>query len=228
MRRFLHTLLLLLKKDLLVEFRGREFVVLCGALSLLLAVVISVGISGAFINPDNTRKIFPVLSWVLFVFAATVSISKVIDYEQVGGASTGVLLTGAHPATIYLSKMLAVTILVTPLHVLTTLVLAGLLDIRVDFHLGFFILLSLAVSLAYSALAVLIATMAGSSRLRSMLTPILLLPLLFPLLFAALELTHQIVAKSPIVDPTWLYFLGGLDVLYLLIGSLLFEHVIRE
>jgi heme exporter protein B len=112
--------------------------------------------------------------------------------------------------------------------VLTTLVLAGLLDIRVDFHLGFFILLSLAVSLAYSALAVLIATMAGSSRLRSMLTPILLLPLLFPLLFAALELTHQIVAKSPIVDPTWLYFLGGLDVLYLLIGSLLFEHVIRE
>ena len=222
-------LVLLVKKDLLVEFRSKETITLLVALSLLLGVVAAFGINSAFLSPDLVRRMFPAFLWMVFIFTATVSIGRSYDFELEHMGIEGLILSGVSPALIYCSKFLTNFLIVLPGHLFSLCVMAVLFNVNVLPVAGQLVLLSVLVTAAYCALSTVLAAMASTSRLKDMLLPLILLPLLFPVFFGALETTADLLARGAInTGSFWFSLIIALNFLYLVLGAQLYGHVIRE
>jgi len=220
----------LLRKDLALELRLKETLVLLFTLSLLLSAILSIGIGGAFLSLVEKVNLLPTFLWIIFVFTATLSVGRSYDYEFKHGALDGLLLTGVSPACIYLSKVISNFIIMTLGHLFTIVVLLVLLNI--DLGLAVFsqiLFLSLLVIFGYSALSTLLAAITNRSQLAHMLLPLILLPLLIPLLMAAIEATALVIDGQGI-DPgsVWVSLLITLDLVYLVLGVSLYEYAVRE
>jgi heme exporter protein B len=219
----------LLRKDIVSELRTKETVALVICLSLLLAVMVSFGVQSLLLAPNAVRELFPTLIWIIFVFAATVSIGKSFEYERENGALQGILLTGISPVLVYLSKLISNTAVALLGHLWAVLALVVLLDVGVVPLLPAIAVISFLVVLGYSALSTLLAAMTSATRLKNMLLPLVLLPLLFPLFFCAIGITTTIVMEGKIdFESIWISLLIGLDSLYLILGINLFESVVKE
>jgi len=64
--------------------------------------------------------------------------------------------------------------------------------------------------------------------MRELLLPLLLLPILAPLLIAAVEATAALLADVPGLDPLWVAFLGGFDIVFLTASWLLSDFLLEE
>ena len=56
----------LIKKDLKIEFRSKETLILYSVLGILLSAVAASGISSAFIDRKTVESLFPSLLWMIF------------------------------------------------------------------------------------------------------------------------------------------------------------------
>lgn len=220
----------LLRKDLLIEVRSKETLASLLMLALLLAVVIGYGIQASFVSAAVARAVFPSLVWTIFLCGATISMGRSFQYEIEGRPLEAVLLSGVPAWQVYVSKVLGASILSWLSNALGFFVLLSLLNISPAGWWQSFIVLSLAVVFAYAALTALLSGIAMMSRLKGLLLPLLVLPLTFPIFACAIELTallmegqSQLVLKS-----SALTLLAGLDLVYLTVGILLYEHVVRE
>lgn len=221
--------LALVRKDFLLELRTKETLTVLLTLSLLLSVIASYGINSAILSAENTRRLFPVLVWIVFIFSATVSINRSFEHELEGGALDGLVVSGAPPYIIYLAKVLSNALVMCAAQLISVTALSVLLNIALTSLLMPLCILSILVITGYSALATLLAGIAGFARLKGMLLPVLLLPVLFPILFAALELTDELIMSGELLwESAWLSLLIGLDVVYVVLGVNLFEYVIKE
>ena len=221
--------LVLLKKEVLIEYRGGESLVLTVCLSLLLSLIAGLGVSLSFLNPDSVTRVAPALIWMVFLFSATSSTSRAFDYEAENSAILSLLLLEVAPWVIYLSKLVSLCTLVLFGHLLSTLCIALLVGIDLLSYWRAFLLISILVTVAYSALAVLLSAMVSTSRLRSLLLPLILLPLLFPLFLGAVEISGDLFVKGSFdLSAPWISTLFALDVIYVALGVNLYEHVIRE
>lgn len=225
----MRALLALIKKDLLVEFRTKETVVLMAALALLLSVIASFGAGSAFLDPATERKLYPALLWLIFVFSATVCIGRSYDFELEHMGIEGLVLSGVSSSLIYCSKVATNFLVILMGHIFAIAALSILLNVEVLPVGPQLVLLSALVIAGYSALSTVLAAVGSTSRLKNMLLPLILLPLLFPIFFAALELTAELLANQRIeFDSLWFTLLIGLNVLYILLGINLYGYVIKE
>ncbi len=223
------TLALLLKKDLLLEFRNRETIALVFCLALLLAVLASFGVHSAFLDPQTTRSIFPMVLWMVFIFAATVSIGRSFEFELENSAIEGLILTQVSPQLIFVSKFIGSFVILAIAFVFCLISLALLLNIEIAPDLGALSLISFEVLFAYSALSTLVSALAGTARLKSLLLPLLLLPLIIPIFLGALELT-SVAFEQPaqFYGSAWLSMLGGIDLIYFVAGLVLYGYALRD
>ena len=222
-------LVALIKKDLLSELRTKETLLLHLALSLTLSVMVSFGIRTAFLPHSTILQLFPLFLWLIFLFSATVSITRVVEYEYRLGALSGVLLTGVAPELVFLSKTIVTFFLTLAVHLLTFIFLGMLLDIPIFSLFLPFALLSLLVITGYAVLTVLLANITATSSLRGMLLPVVLLPLLFPLLFAALELSAVVMQDLSVPwGSSWSSVLFGFNIIYIALCPSLFAYVVTE
>ncbi len=221
--------LTLLRKDLALECRSLRAITLLFALAVLLAFIISFGVSSAFLQPDQTRRLFGTLVWLSFLFFATLSHTQLLEGEIEGRAIDGVLLANVPPATMFLSKWISSIVFILPAQLLSSAIIAGFVQVPLAQHLLPFLLITLLVVAAFAALATLLSAIAITSRLKGFLLPIILLPLLIPLYFAANELTLELVLQQHLaVDSPWFTLLMLMDVGYTAGGLLLFGTAIRE
>ncbi len=225
----IRSLVILFKKDLLLELRGRESITLLFGLSVLLSLIAMFGVASAFLSANVVLRIFPGLSWMIFLFAATLCLGRGFEQEVQARALDALLVGGISPALQYLSKVIVFFALLFIAQALSMLLLAGLLEISIWPVLGNLLVVSALVVFAYTAISVLLAAIATNSRIRGMLLPLLVLPLTFPLLASGIELFHFILEFSYLPwESVWLTLLVVADVLYLVLGLNLFSYAIRE
>lgn len=221
-------LLLLLQKDMRLEFRRKETVLAMVSLALLLSVVVSFGLSSAFLNPSTTLKIFCPLVWVLFLFWSTLTVGRSIEYEFESSCLEGLLLTRAAPEIIFLAKVVHNFLLTFLVQILSVAFLELWLGIEKQiFGVEFILIIALATG-AYTPLATLLATMTATARLKNVLLPLILLPLLIPTLFAAIELsTELLISGQAPWNGFWGCLLVILPLMYTLICAALFKFTVR-
>lgn len=209
------TLLLLIRKDLLTELRGREMLSVLFLFTLLFAGILGSGVSLASLQPSVRERLFPSLLWALLLISATVGTERSMDKEFEFGAFD-VLLTGVRsPEYIYTAKVIASTFLVTCSFIFGAICLAVFMNIDLVQIASSLLMLAAFVSFGYSSLSVLLVMITVRAGLKGFLFPLIFLPLLFPLFFSGIVLTQEVfdTGSLPFSAP-YLSFLFGLDVLY--------------
>lgn len=227
--RSMKTLLLLIRKDALLELHAKEGVVVVAMLSFLLAVVSCFGISSTEISPALLRQLFPAITWIVFLFATTVGLGRSFEHELAEDAAIALYDAPIPLWQVFISKWLVNSAVAGLGHLvgMTTVIL--LLDIHAWPVLGTLVGVSLLVIGAYVAVTTIIVAMSSTSPLRHLLVPLILFPLLTPLLLAAIQLFAVVLASGSVpLESPWLSLLVVLGVVYIVAGINLYEHVVRE
>lgn len=221
--------ILLVIKDLRQELRRRELLSLLLSLSLMLCLIISLGVNSGFLTPDLVSKLFVPLFWIICVFLTTLTLGRCFEYDLEQRALDTVLLSAVPCPVIFLSKAGSNFVIMMLGELLSLFCLAAFLDVAIGKNLAALLVLLLMVSCALSALGTLLSALSMKSRLKGMLLPLISLPLCFPVYFCALELGWQSMSSAGLVwGGIWFNLLLFLDLLYMLLGMVLFEAAIRE
>jgi heme exporter protein B len=215
-----------LRKDLRLEVRSGQSTIALFALSLLILVVLVFTL-----DPTPAERVGAAAGalWVALVFAGMLGATRALLSENENGCIRAIALSPIDPAAIYGAKLSAAFIFMAVSEMATVVLMV--LFFNLDFgasllRLGPPLLLG---TLGFSALATLLAAISGRTRAGDLLLPLLAVPLFIPALIAGVKASAAVLAGAPLgATHQWLGILIAFDVLFVTLGALLFEHVIRE
>jgi heme exporter protein B len=220
-----HAALIILRKDLRIEWRTRESVSSLVTLGILLLVVFTVAHDP---TPEEAVRLAPSVLWATFVFTGLLGVQRSFLLERDQDCLAGLLLAPIDPAAIYVGKLLANLVLLGTMQAIVVPLVALLL--HVDFSAvlpGLLVVLSMG-NLGFAASATLFAAIAVRTRAREVLLPLLLLPLSLPVLIAGVKATQAVLAGGLAAAGDALGVLGAFDVIFTVAGWLLFTYVVQD
>lgn len=230
--------LALASKDLRVEVRGRDtllpMLTFCIAVILLLAFALPPGGTARTVStPLGEVPLANVLAgflWVTVLFAGLIAFARTFEIERADDALSTLLLIPVDRSALFLAKGIANLLYL----LLTQLILipSFALFFRVDLRQGWtsLILVVILVDIGFVAVGTLFAALAAQTSSRELMLPILALPALVPVFIAAVELTSDLfggAGASQVLDRGWFGILVAFDLLFGIVGALVFEFVLE-
>ena len=211
-------------KDLLSEFNTKEFITSI----LVFAVLVLVIFNFAF-DPDTgiMELVASGILWVALTFAGVIGLNRTFINEKENARLEGLMLCPVDRAAIYWGKllssfvfMLAVAVVITPIF----LVLSNLPLMLPELALIIFLVI-----LGFASVGTLFSAIAINTRLRDVMMPVLFLPTVVPVVIAAVNATEAVLTGKSWTDMVvWINIIIAFDIIYLVVATLVFEHVIRE
>jgi heme exporter protein B len=202
----LHTSWVLLRKDLLIEWRTRARVnaLIFFALSTLLLFSFALGPDTKLLERNAGGYL-----WLAILFASTLSLGESFRVEYENACLDGLRLVPADARAIFLSKAVGNTLLLILLgQLLATLVLG---------------------CMALAAPGTVYAAIANNARARDVLLPLLLFPLIVPALLASAKGMMLVLQGDPMEQlGSWFGLLGAFNLIYWGLGFVLFPRVIED
>ena len=221
---YLHTLWQVFRKDLQVEWRGRQGLPVMLVFALLVVFLFNFALQ---LTPALQSGLAAGLLWVSLAFASTLGLNRSVSLERENNALDGLLLAPVDRSAIFFGKTFsnltftAVVALVL-LPVFSLFYQQNMLNPR----LLLVVLLGLG---AYTSLGTLLAALSIQTRTRDVLLPVLLYPLALPVLIAAVEASRGILAGQPWAElQSWVLLLVACNILFLAAGLLLFDTILEE
>lgn len=216
----------LLRKDLQIEFRTKETL----ASLLLLGLLTLVVLSFAF-DPGSAlrEEAAPGALWVAVIFAGVLGLNRSFLAERDNDCLQGLLLAPVDRGTIYLAKtagnflfMMAAQLVIVPIFIFFFN-----LAVTPAFG-GVFLSLALGV-LGFAAVGTLFAAISVRTRAREVMLPLLLLPLVVPIFIGGVKVTARMLAGKALAEVApWLNLMVGFDVIFLVVGWLVFEYAVEQ
>ncbi|MBI4196928.1 MAG: heme exporter protein CcmB [Deltaproteobacteria bacterium] len=222
LKRGFYQVLALVKKDLLLEFREVDHLVSLLLFGFLLLLLFSFALS---VEPDFMRKMAPGLFWMTILFSSLMMMERSFQRENEGGQWEGLLLTGADPKVLYVSKMLSNLLFIILIQVIIFPLMVFLFDLSLTPSLwSIFLLGSLGISSLGTTYGGLTATLKGGG----IMLPLLLFPMLIPVLLASVKITELTLAHDIFSQrEVWFKLLILFDSVFLL-GSILLSDVLFD
>lgn len=218
-----------LKKELALEVRGKELCTLLLCSSLMIAILVGAGVSSTMLDAETTRKLYPMLLWVVFLLTATSASVRANESELEGRGFEGLLLAGVTGPQLYAAKVCVVSALFLLDWIVLVLLLGIVLDQQIGLIFRSLLLIGAGASVVLAALVVLLSAVTATSRLRGVLLPLVTIPLLFPLFFAGVEMTTACVLYGGIESGSvWPSVMLVSATAFLLVGINTYELAIRE
>lgn len=214
------------RKDLRLEWRTREVF----SATVVFAALVLVTFNFSF--EPGQRAVEEMASgfiWVAFVFAGMLGLNRAFVTEKEQGCLDALYLSPADPGALYLGKVIANLIFLA----VTEAVVLPLFALLFNFPLGrafpeLLVPLGLG-SFGFVAAGTLFAAMSTQTRIREVMLPLLLLPAGVPVLIASVRLTETALAGRDLGDVLpWIGLLVLCDALFVVAGTLLFQHVLEE
>lgn len=221
---------ILILKDVRCFLRAKGLLPASFMFSLLLVVVASFSFRKLGMSQADLFSLTPGMIWIIFLFTATSILTQSFIAEKENGALLGLILSGAKPELLFISKFLVSTCAIFFLQALIIFLHALFFGVELFFshYLGL-LLVSFLASISFSALGTIFSSMAVCTRGRELILPLLLFPLCLPLLAAVVFLSHSLFATGVLLySGFWFIFLVLFAVLSFSLGLLLFEYVISE
>lgn len=225
MRRFLSQVAAVARKDLLLEMRSRERVVVSGTFAVLVAIVFSFALDPTL----RARPLIGAMIWVTILFAGTLGVGRSFAVEREESALSGLLLAPIAREALFLGKFAAnlVILLVVELLVFPTYGLFFGVAFEGSF-LGLAVIVALA-SVGFMLLGTFFAAVSAQTRLGETILPLLLLPLLIPVVIFAVSGTQRLLVGRPVEEIGGsLRMLLAFDLVYLFACTALFGSVVEE
>ncbi|MGB7950729.1 MAG: heme exporter protein CcmB [Candidatus Binatia bacterium] len=222
---FLSQALLLLRKDLLLELRRRESLLTMFFFGTLLLFVFHFSFDLA---PDRMAEMAPALLWLAFLFTGTLGLAQLFEGERSNHCLDALLLSPMDRGAFFVAKtcfnlilMVLVEIVVIPLF----WILFNLSSWDLVPELFLIVLLG---TVGFCVLGTLLSAVTLKARARELLFPLILFPLMVPVILATIRCMEAILRNGELGDAlSWLRLLVGFDVIFLVVGVLIFEWVIE-
>jgi heme exporter protein B len=219
----------LVRKDLVLELRGREVVLAMVVFVLAAFVLFRFGLGGQSLA-GGTRAAVGVL-WIAMVFTAMLGLGRSFAAEREGRVWDGLLGSPVDRATIWAAR--TISFFVFQLAVQVVAVPAFWLFFLQSGRGPSMPVLIAALVLADIGIAALGSLLAGlglAARNREVLVPVLFLPFAIPLVIVASTLTVHTISLQ--IDGIYvvkrLAFLGLYDTIFALLGWALFEFIVED
>jgi len=217
---------LLLRKDLLLEWRRRDSVLTMFFFGTLLLFVFHFAFD---MPPDKVVELAPALLWLAFLFTGTLGLAQLFQAERDNHCLDALLLSPLDRGALFLAKtafnlilMLLVELVVIPLFwILFNLASWNLLPQL--------FLVTLLGTLGFCVLGTITAAITLRARARELLLPLVLFPLMIPVILATIRCMEMVLRTGSFGDAiAWLRLLIGFDAIFLTIGVLIFDWVIES
>ena len=222
----LATVLVVLRKDLLIEWRTRARLnaLVFFALTTLLMFNFALGPDTALMRAHAAGYL-----WLGILFSSVLSLGESFRIETENLALDGIKLAPADPRAIFLGKALGNTLMLFLLSLVLLPVTIALFDVKLTLGLPLLLGILLIGSLAISAPGTLYAAIAANARARDVLLPLLLFPILIPALLGCVKASTLIFQGDPMNQlDSWLVLLLAFNVIYWALGFVLFPRVIED
>jgi heme exporter protein B len=221
---FIKSVLRILQKDLMVEWRSREMVSAALVFALLVIFLFNYALNlETRLQPDISAGVL----WVAFLFSGTLGLNRSLAGEKERGCLDGLLLAPVDHTAIYLGKVLSNLVIM----LVTAAILLPVFSLLYNVNLiqpGLLAVVFLG-ALGYAVAGTLLAGLAAQARTRDMLLPILLFPVTLPLLLAAVKASSGVLQGFAYAEiSTWFNLLLAYDLIFLAVALLVFEYVIEE
>jgi heme exporter protein B len=216
----------LLWKDLLLEWRGREILTAMVVFSMLVAVVFNFAFSP---SPDDAARLLPGMLWVTLAFASTLGLSRSFVLEQDHGAIEALRLFPFDPSFIYAAKLMANLLYLLAVELLVFPALAAIAGLSLRGAAGPLALILVLGSVGLVAVGTIFSAMSVNTRIREVLLPVLLFPLAAPVLISAVRAMLGILSGGSLRDVLpGLRILAAFDVIFIVVGYVVFEFILEE
>lgn len=215
----------LLTKDLLVEWRARAQLVAVLGFSVIVLLLFSFAV-----GPDSTllaRHAGGYL-WLALLLASTLLLARSLQTETETGALEALLLAPIPAPAIFYGKAIANTGLLVVVAIVALPMDLGITGATTTENPLYLVLIVLLGAAGISAPGTFYATLTARVAGRQILLPLLLFPLIVPALLAAVKATSLVLTGDPMGQlPSWLILLGMFDLVYWSICGALFEKVVE-
>jgi len=221
---FLRTMLAVLWKDLAAEIRSREIITSMLVFSLLVVFVFNFALE---LETTVRASVSSGVLWVTFIFAGTLGLNRSMALEKDRGCLDGLLMAPVDRSAIYFGKLLGNLVFM----LLVAVIIVPVLSIFYNLNLISLGLLGVILlgSVGYCAVGTLLAAMAVQARTRDILLPILLFPVVLPVVVAAVKASSGLLLLNPADEiMPWINLLLVYDVIFLVIGWLVFDKVVED
>jgi heme exporter protein B len=224
---FLQTVLLVVRKDLLIEARSREvlYTTLFFAVSCVLVFAFGFVREGKPLE-DAAAGIL----WIAIAFSGTLALGRAFERERQSETLRALLVAPIDRPALYLGKLLGVLLLLF----IVELIIVPLVALMFQAPLFDFPLLMLGLlvtgTVGFAAVGTLFAAMLVRARSRDVLLPVLLYPITIPVIIAGVRGTAALLEGDPnvAVARMWLSMLFFFDVVFVTLALWTFEPVMTE
>jgi heme exporter protein B len=226
MRDYFGSVLAIIRKDILSEWRTREALGSMALFSLLVVVIFGFCFETRTVDRQFAA---PGMLWVAFSFSGILGLGHSFAIERHRSSLQALLLAPVDRSAIFLGKTIGNVLLLTIVEAVTIPVFSILLHVPVLSCLPSLALVTFLSTVGFAAVGTLLSALATSSRMREMLLPILLYPIWIPILLAAVRATGGILAGQSLDEVSgWLRLILGFDVIFVTVGLVLFDQILEE
>lgn len=217
---------IVLRKDLLLEWRSRTAFLSTVVFTVLVLVVFNFGRDPTAVG---TLVLAPSLLWVTFTFAAMLALNRGFQLELENQALDGLLLAPVSRSSLYLGKLGANLAFVGVVQAIALPLFAVFFNVPLTPLLGPLVLVLVLATVGFVAVGTLFSAMVIRTRFAELLLPVLLLPFMIPPLIWAVLATAKLFAGRPLSEMMgWLRLLAAYDIVFVTLATLLFPVTVSE
>lgn len=221
MRLALVQIFTVVRKDLMVESRARDLLLVMLTFAVLSLVIFNLALD---LYGPVVQAVGPGLLWLTIAFAAMLGMGRTFVREHERGTLAGLLLAPMDRGTLFIGKLLANLVFLFIMEAVTLPMFALLFNLPV---LKSSVLLIAALgTLGFAILGTIFSAMAAHSRAREALLPLLLLPTTVPVVIGAVQATSDAISGNE-GGPPWIGLLIAFNVIFFTLSYLLFEYAVE-
>jgi heme exporter protein B len=212
-------------KDLRSELRTKEAVNASLAFSLVILVLFSFIFDSA---SEEFRDLTGGLLWMVFTFAGALVLNRSFAREMLNDCLDGLMAAPVPPAALFTGKALANFALLFAVELISLPVFGLFYDVRwvpVFWPLMLVIVLG---TWALTVIGTIFSALTINLRLRELMLPTLVYPLMIPALVAAMTLTTDLLAGTPIGGDNmiWIKVLVAFDAIFTAVAVTMIDTVL--
>ncbi len=229
MKRFFSVLLAVVEKDLRLEWRTKESLLVMVVFALLVLTLFSFAFGPGGGSGENARAVQAGILWISFLFACVIGLSRTMGVERESGGFSAMYASPSDPSALYLGKVVSVAVLMVIMELAGFAVLAVLYQADVWKSTGALALVAVSATIGIAASGTLFSAMSTRTRTREVLLPVLMFPALVPVLIAAVKATEAHLGGGGWADSRdWIRLMLVYDVVFLVAASMVFEYILEE
>jgi heme exporter protein B len=224
---FAATAWLVIRKDLLIEFRTREviYTTLFFAVSCVLVFAFGFVREGVAVEGAAAG-----ILWIAIAFSGTLALGRTFERERQNDTLRALMLAPVDRPALYIGKLAGILLLLTAVEAVVVPLVALMFRAPLFTYPVTTAALIASGTLGFAAVGTLFAAMLVRARSRDVLLPILLYPITIPVIIAGVRGTAALLqpeADLPVAR-MWLSMLVCFDVVFITLALWTFEPAMTE